>query len=48
MAGRFDNRGSDKHISDRVDDWFQDLIRVGRIAKLDNLYYFTRESTNRA
>ena len=46
MAGRFDNRGSDKHISDRIDSWFDELIRQGRIKKLDNLYYLTNQLAN--
>lgn len=43
MAGRFDNRGADKHISDRVDRWFNELIQLGCIEKLDNLYYFKQQ-----
>ncbi len=43
MTGRFDNRGSDKHISDRVDNWFDELIKHGRIEKLDNLYYLANQ-----
>ena len=48
MAGKFDNRGLDKHISDRIDDWFDDLISAGRIAELDNLYYLTSQGETRA
>lgn len=43
MAGQFDNRGTDKHISDRIDKWFDELIQLGRIEKLDNLYYLTNQ-----
>ncbi|MCU0719350.1 MAG: hypothetical protein MUC83_06585 [Pirellula sp.] len=48
MAGRFDNRGSDKHISDRIDSWFDELNQQGRIKKLDNLYYLTNQLANGA
>lgn len=30
VAGQFDNRGPDKHICDRLDEWFDELIRHGR------------------
>ena len=48
MAGRFDNTGSDKHISDRVGNWFDELIQRGRIEKLDNLYYLKNRPANGA
>lgn len=44
MAGRFDNRGIDKQISDRVDKWFDELIQLGRIERLDNLYYLKHQT----
>ncbi|ADB15840.1 hypothetical protein Psta_1158 [Pirellula staleyi DSM 6068] len=48
MAGRFDNRGTDKHISDRVDGWFDELIQLGRIEKRDNLYYLKHQPATSA
>ncbi len=48
MAGRFDNRGTDKHISDRVDSWFDELIQLGQVEKLDNLYYLKNEPAKSA
>ena len=38
MAGEFDNRGSDKHICDRVYGWFDQLTAERKIEKRDNLY----------
>ena len=48
MAGRFDNRGADKHVSDRVDKWFDELIQLSRIEKLDNLYYLNHQPVSGA
>lgn len=48
MAGRFDNRRSDKHLSDRVRNWFDELIKLEQIEKLDNLYYLKDRTTNSA
>lgn len=39
MAGDYDNRGNDKHISDRVDAWFDKLIADGKIIKHYNLFH---------
>ena len=47
-AGRYDNNGPDKHLSDRIDAWFSELTQTGQIAKLDNLYYFVRRRDNGA
>lgn len=38
-AGKYDNNGPDKHIYDRVDEWFVELIQAELVTKLDNLYY---------
>ncbi|MBA4029554.1 MAG: hypothetical protein C0478_01350 [Planctomyces sp.] len=39
--GKYGHTDSDDHISERVDEWFKELVRIGRIERLDNLYYFT-------
>lgn len=48
MAGRFDNRGPDKQVSDRVDEWFRELIQLERIEKRDNLYYLKQRPASGA
>lgn len=47
-AGKFDNTGADKHITERVHSWFDELIQTGQIAKLDNLYYLNGSAKNGA
>ncbi|MDB4786701.1 MAG: hypothetical protein P8M30_19855 [Planctomycetaceae bacterium] len=39
MAGQFDNNGPDKHIADRVYEWFRELVESKYLVKKDNLYY---------
>lgn len=47
-AGQFDNNGPDEHLSDRIDEWFSEMIDSGYIIRGDNLYYINDLSQNHA
>ena len=45
-AGQFDNNGPDEYLSDRIDEWFREMIDSGYLIRGDNLYYINDASPN--
>ncbi|HSG69757.1 MAG TPA: hypothetical protein VLA12_05050 [Planctomycetaceae bacterium] len=46
IAGQFDNNGSDEQLSDRIDEWFRELIDSGYVIRGDKLYYINHVPRN--